>query len=192
MLTRIFPSTPSIEGFPKFPFHPPEACCAPLQMSALFIYFMDFYIYWQKKSLSDEYCWAISSPLFYLVCSVSVEFSPLLVQSIVIPDSPLGSTSLEKVGIRWSKRWRCIAGSRGDDSTAAPPLPPAAMSQMARFARKSFYSLQLKISSKQTCHLAFTNSWGIKRDSKLSFPPSFSPLFYTAISLSLKPPWNQS
>lgn len=49
MLTRIFPSTPSIEIFPKFPFHPPEACCAPLQMSALFIYFMDFSIYWQKK-----------------------------------------------------------------------------------------------------------------------------------------------
>ncbi len=51
MLTRIFPSTPSIEGFPKFPFHPPEACCAPLQMSALFMYFMDFSIYWQKKSV---------------------------------------------------------------------------------------------------------------------------------------------
>lgn len=124
--------------------------------------------------LSDEYCRVISSPRFYL-SSVSVEFSPPLVQSIVIPDSPLGSTSLEKVGIRGSERWRYIAGSRGDDSAAAPPLPPAAISQMARFARKSFYSLQLKISSKQTCHLAFTNSWGTKRDPKLSFPHPLVP-----------------
>lgn len=138
MLTRIFPSTPSIERFPNFPFHPPEACCAPLQMSALFIYLFHGFLYLlskKKKGLSDKYCRLASSRLFYLACSVSLEFSPRLAQSIVIPDSPLGSPSMENLGIRWSERWRCIAGNWADDSTAAPPLPPAAMSQTARLQK---------------------------------------------------------